>query len=126
MTFAGATSVADHHYYSSYILPVWSELITLTAWWCYRLPFRVNRPHALSAFFRFGFAYLLSSFSSSSLIFLSTSLSHAGNSGHFTRVKHSSRKSSATHSYQCVQYFCVQLFEPVSIAPGFSVGRSTH
>ena len=30
-----------------------------------------------------------------------------GNSGRLTGVKHSSRKSSATHSYQCVQYFRV-------------------
>ena len=30
-----------------------------------------------------------------------------GNSGHLTWVRHSSRKSSATHSYQCVQYFSV-------------------
>ena len=34
-------------------------------------------------------------------------MSHAGNSGHLTRVRHRSRKSSATHSYQCVQYLCV-------------------
>ena len=37
-----------------------------------------------------------------------TSLSLAGNSCHLTWVRHSSHKSSATHSYQCVQYFCVQ------------------
>ena len=35
------------------------------------------------------------------------SLSLAGNSGRLTWVRHSSRKSSATHSYQCVQNFCV-------------------
>ena len=35
------------------------------------------------------------------------SLSLAGNSGGLTWVRHSSRKSSATHWYQCVQYFCV-------------------
>ena len=35
------------------------------------------------------------------------SLSRAGCTGHLTWVKHSSRKSSATHSYQCVQYFPV-------------------
>ena len=34
-----------------------------------------------------------------------TSSSLTGNSGHPTRVRHSSRKSSATHSYHCVQYF---------------------
>ena len=33
---------------------------------------------------------------------VSTSLSLAGNSGQLTWVRHSSRKSSATHSYQCV------------------------
>ena len=37
----------------------------------------------------------------------SSSLSLAGNSGHLTWARHSSRKSSATHSYQCVQYFRV-------------------
>ena len=39
-------------------------------------------------------------------------ISLAGNSGLLTRVRHSrrsSRKSSATHSYQCVQY--VRLFK---------------
>ena len=36
--------------------------------------------------------------------FLNTSLSLMGNSGHLTWVRHSSRKSSATHSYRCVQY----------------------
>ena len=35
------------------------------------------------------------------------SLSLAGNSGGLTRVRHSSRKSSTTHSYQCVQCFPV-------------------
>ena len=34
-------------------------------------------------------------------------LSLAGNPGRLIRVKHSSRKSSATHSYQCVQHFPV-------------------
>ena len=39
---------------------------------------------------------------------VSTSLLPEGNSGRLTwRVKHSSRKSSASHSYQCVQYFPV-------------------
>ena len=37
----------------------------------------------------------------------SSSLSLAGSSGRHTWVKHSSRKSSATHSYECVQYFPV-------------------
>ena len=31
-----------------------------------------------------------------------TSLSLAGNSDRFTWIRHSSRKSSVTHSYQCV------------------------
>ena len=41
-----------------------------------------------------------------------TSLPLVGNSGHLTWVRHSSSKSSATYSYQCVQYFRVfkQLF----------------
>ena len=34
-------------------------------------------------------------------------LSEVGNSGHLTRVRYSSRKSSATHSYHCAQYFPV-------------------
>ena len=41
-----------------------------------------------------------------------TLLSLAGNSGRLTRVRHSSRKSSATHSYQCVQYFRVSKRRP--------------
>ena len=36
--------------------------------------------------------------------FFSTSLSLAGNLCHHTWVRHSSRKSSATHSCQCLQY----------------------
>ena len=36
------------------------------------------------------------------VVVFSTSLSLAGNSGRLTWVRHSSRKSSATHSYQCV------------------------
>ena len=41
-----------------------------------------------------------------SIQLLSTSsLALTGNSGHLTRVSNSSRKSSATHSYQCVQCF---------------------
>ena len=35
----------------------------------------------------------------------STSLSVARNLGRLTWIRHSSRKSSATHSYRCVQYF---------------------
>ena len=35
-------------------------------------------------------------------VFLSTSLSLAGNSGHLPGVKDSSHKSSTTHSHQCV------------------------
>ena len=46
---------------------------------------------------------------SSLLLFLFFSayfiVSHAGNSGRLTWVRYCSRKSSATHSYQCVQYF---------------------
>ena len=38
----------------------------------------------------------------------STSLSLAEYFGHLTWVRHSSRKSNATHSYQCVSYFRVQ------------------
>ena len=34
-------------------------------------------------------------------VFLSTSLSHVGNSGHLIWARHSIRKSSATCSYQC-------------------------
>ena len=36
-----------------------------------------------------------------------------GNSGHLTWVRHSSRKTSASHSYLCVQYFRVseQLYD---------------
>ena len=34
----------------------------------------------------------------------SVSLSFAGNSGRLTLVRHSSRRSSAAHSYQCVQF----------------------
>ena len=37
----------------------------------------------------------------------STSLSLVGNSGRLTWVRHSSRKSSASHSYQCVEYLRV-------------------
>ena len=37
-----------------------------------------------------------------------TSLSLAGNSGRLTWVRHSSRKSSATYSYQCVVFLCVR------------------
>ena len=37
--------------------------------------------------------------------FFSTSLSLAGNSCRLNWVRHSSRKSSATHSCQCVQHF---------------------
>ena len=37
----------------------------------------------------------------------STSLTNAGNSGCLTWVRHSSPKSSATHSYLCVQHFPV-------------------
>ena len=37
----------------------------------------------------------------------STSLSLVGNSGRLHWVRHRSRKSSATHSYQCVEYFRV-------------------
>ena len=40
-------------------------------------------------------------------IFIFTSLPHAGNSVYLTWVRHSSPKSSATHSYQCVWYFPV-------------------
>ena len=36
-----------------------------------------------------------------------TSLTTVGNSGCFTWVRHSSPKSSTTHSYQCVQHFPV-------------------
>ena len=40
------------------------------------------------------------------MIFFKTTLSSlTENSGCFTQVRNSSRKSSATHSYQCVQYF---------------------
>ena len=41
------------------------------------------------------------------IFFLTASLPLAGNSGRLTWVRHNSCKSSATHSYQCVQYFCV-------------------
>ena len=41
------------------------------------------------------------------IVFFSTSLSHAGSSGCLTRVQHSSHKSSATHSYHCMQDFHV-------------------
>ena len=34
----------------------------------------------------------------------STSLSHAGNLGHLTRIRHSSCRSGVTDSSQCVQY----------------------
>ena len=37
----------------------------------------------------------------------STLLSLVGNWGHLTWVRHSSHKTSATHSYQCVQYLRV-------------------
>ena len=40
--------------------------------------------------------------------YFSTSLSLGGNLGYLTLVRHSSRKSSATHSYQCVVFSCVQ------------------
>ena len=40
-------------------------------------------------------------------IYFSTSLSLARNSGCLTWVRHSSCKSSATHSYWCLQYFPV-------------------
>ena len=39
--------------------------------------------------------------------FFFSTLSLSGNSGRLTMVKHSSRKSSATHSYQCLQCFRV-------------------
>ena len=40
-------------------------------------------------------------------LFSRISLSLAGNSGRLTRVRHSSHKSSATHSLRCVQRFRV-------------------
>ena len=40
-------------------------------------------------------------------LFLSTSSSFLGSSGHLTWVRHSSHKTSATHSCQCAQYFLV-------------------
>ena len=40
-------------------------------------------------------------------LFFSSSWSSVGNSGSLTWLRHSSRKSSATHSYQCEQYFRV-------------------
>ena len=61
-------------------------------------------------FFQFYFfSFFLFFFFSS---FFITSLSLAGNAGRLTRVRHSSRKSSATHSYQCVQYFRVSKRRP--------------
>ena len=39
------------------------------------------------------------------LIYFSTFLSPTGNPGSLTWVRHSSRKSRATHSYQCVVFF---------------------
>ena len=41
------------------------------------------------------------------LFYFNASLSFVGNSGRLTWVRHSSRKSSATHSYQCVWYCSV-------------------
>ena len=42
------------------------------------------------------------------VVVFSTSLSAVGNSGGLTCIRHSScKKSSATHSYQCVRYFPV-------------------
>ena len=41
------------------------------------------------------------------VVVLFSFLSLAGNSGRLTWVRHSSRKNSATHSCQCVQYFRV-------------------
>ena len=45
------------------------------------------------------------------VLFFCTSLSFAGNSGgcHLTWIRHSSRKSSKTHSFQCVRYFRVSI-----------------
>ena len=40
-------------------------------------------------------------------VYYITSLSLVGNLGHLTCIRHSSRMSSATHFYQCVQYFHV-------------------
>ena len=67
-----------------------NESIT-TAWWgqCNTLSF----PNQLLLF--------------SVVVFFSTSLFFVRNFSHLTQVRHSSRKSSATHSYRCVQYFCV-------------------
>ena len=42
-----------------------------------------------------------------SFLFYSPFLFLLGNSGHLTRERHSSCKSSATHSYQCGEYFGV-------------------
>ena len=50
-----------------------------------------------------------------------TSWSLAGKSGHLTWVRHSSRKSSATHSYWCVQYFCVQTMVRLPVLGIFNV-----
>ena len=59
----------------------------------------------------------------------STSLSLAGNSDRLTRVRHSSLKNSATHSYQCdsgrkkKKIATPGIRTRISIAPGFSVCR---
>ena len=53
--------------------------------------------------------------------FFSTSLFLAGNLGCLTWVKHSSHKSGATHSYCCVQCFCVQTMVWLPVIPVFGI-----
>ena len=61
------------------------------------------------------------------VVVVSTSLSLLGKSGHLSQVRYSSRKSSATHSYQCVLYFlltrisaCCIFYSLVSVRAVFS------
>ena len=53
--------------------------------------------------------------------YFSTSLSLGGNLGHLTLVRHSCRKSSATHSYQCVVFSCVQIMAWLPVFGIFNV-----
>ena len=52
-------------------------------------------------------------------------MSLAGNSGRLTWVRHSSRQSSATHSYQCVQYCRVSKQRYGCQCWGFATQRTT-
>ena len=66
--------------------------------------FRCPRTRPLIYFLNFKFCNFLQTMCR---CYSSTALSLAGNSGRLALVRHSSRKSSATHSYRCLQCFRV-------------------